>query len=157
MSTVVWPNSPVWTGSETRFRPLTVDIVQPDLSSANLKPTGNIYTHFWLIKLGIVKRKHASLLSCMDKNCKSEEKMGHVATYHSSASLSAARLQAFIHMVQLWPIVSLIKRWSLLSETYRSYSGRATIPNEANSLLDDIQNWVHLMVGCLLWYIGASS
>jgi len=32
----------------------------------------------------------------MDKNCKSEEKMGHIATYHSRASLSAARLQAFI-------------------------------------------------------------
>jgi len=42
MSTVVWPNSTVWTRSETWFRALTVDIVQPDLSSARSKPEGKI-------------------------------------------------------------------------------------------------------------------
>jgi len=60
-------------------------------------------------------------------------KMGHVATYHSSASLSK-----HLFKVQLWSIVTLIKRWGLLSETHQSYSGRATIPNDPNSLLDDI-------------------
>ena len=42
MNAVVWPNSPVWTWSEAWLRAPTVDIIQPDLSSARPKPAGKI-------------------------------------------------------------------------------------------------------------------
>ena len=60
MITVVRPNSPVWTGSETWFRALTVDIVQPDLSSARPKPARKIWTHISFIKLSVVKERKST-------------------------------------------------------------------------------------------------
>ena len=43
MTTVVWPNSKVWTGCEAWFSAPTVDIVQPDSPSARPKPAGRKY------------------------------------------------------------------------------------------------------------------
>jgi len=40
MTTVMRPNSPIWAGGKASFPAPTVDIIQPDRSSARPKPAG---------------------------------------------------------------------------------------------------------------------